>query len=427
MKRDKLAEVIDLAAARTDADAASKLVASLQRNSDGGALPTHANALVIMAYDPMLRGAVMLNSFTGRVLLTRPPPRATEDALEMPGPYPRPWTDSDVVLMTGYLQRVYSPKFKTSTILDALLAEAQQRQWHPVVEWLAGLRWDGQPRLDQWLSVVFGCEDDAYHRSIGAKTLIAAVRRVRHPGCKFDTMMVIEGLQNIGKSTALRRLASDQWFSDAMPANLESKDSAMALAGWWIIEFAEIQHVVRAEVETIKAFLSRAIDRYRPPYGRSVVDIPRQGIVIGTTNESDYLRDTTGNRRFWPIRASHVDLDWIDHNRDQLWAEAAAREKSGEAIHLAEADDLEAASGQQADRLEQDVWTAPIMSFIASKSRITVAEILTECLTIDKARQSRREQMRVSNVLRTAAWGIKVERGYNGVQQPTRVYYPKTP
>lgn len=423
MKRDPLAQVIDLAAARTDADAASKLMASLQRSSDGATLPTHANAMIIMAYDPMLRGSVVYNAFTHRALITRPPPRPTEDAKELAGPYPRGWTDTDVVLVTGYVQRVYSSKFKTTTMLDAMMAEAQQRQTHPVVDWLASLKWDATPRLDAWLAKAFGCPDDTYHTAVGAKTLIAAVRRVRQPGCKFDTMLVIEGIQNIGKSSALRRLAGDDWFSDSMPANLESKDSAMALAGWWIIEFAELQHVVRAEVETIKAFLSRAIDRYRPPYGRNVVDVPRQGIVIGTTNESDYLRDTTGNRRFWPIRAQYVELDWISEHRTQLWAEAAAREKSGEAIYLAEADELADAAAQQADRLEQDVWSAPIMTYLAGKVSTTIADVMNECLAIDKARQTRRETLRVAGVLRGAGWNVAIERGYGGVQRPMRVYY----
>lgn len=425
MKRDALAEVIDLAASRTDADAASKLQASLQRTNEGGALPTHANALIIMAYDPFLRGIVIFNSFTHRALITKAPPRPTEEAVPLPGPYPRPWTDSDVVLMTGYIQRVYSSKFKPSTVLDAMLADAQQRQSHPVVKWLAGLEWDSVPRLDRWLHKAFGCLDDDYHASVGSKTLIAAVRRVRHPGCKFDTMLVIEGRQNIGKSTALRRLASDDWFSDSMPANLESKDSAMALAGWWIIEFAEIQHVVRAEVETIKAFLSRAIDRYRPPYGRSVVDVPRQGIVIGTTNESDYLRDTSGNRRFWPVRAKYADTEWIEENREQIWAEAAAREKAGEAIYLADADELASATMEQADRLEQDVWTAPVMTFLTGRLSVTIAEILTDALIIDKARQDRRAQMRVSHVLRAMGWIVVIERGYGGAKHPMRVYYPE--
>lgn len=424
MKNDHLADVIDIAAARTDAEAAAKLANSLMRTSEGGVHATVTNALVVLAYDPNLRGLLGYNSFTLRQLIMRSPPVATEGAAPLIGPYPRAWDEEDVTLITSYIQRVYCAKMHNDTVRTAMATEAKMRQFHPVVDWLASLQWDGFNRLDTWLTTACGCPETAYHADVGAKTLIAAVRRVRSPGCKFDTMMVLEGLQDLGKSSLLRRLAGEDWFSDSMPANLESKDAAMALAGRWITEFAELQHVVRLEVETIKAFLSRSTDRYRPPYARHVVDLPRQGIIIGTTNESDYLRDTTGNRRFWPVRVAKVDLAWISENRDQLWAEAAAREAEGETIYLDDPASRTMAAAHQQERVEQDIWTAPVLTYTASKSRTTVAEVLSECLMIEKGKHDRRAQLRVGNLLRHAGWTMKIERGYDGVQSPMRVYYP---
>lgn len=424
MKSDPLADVIDLAAARAGADAASKLTASLQRTGDGAILPTLSNALVILAYDPALSGIVGYNAFTLRSLIMRPPPPPLEGVAPLPGPYPRAWTNADVSLITAHMQRVYSPKMRPEAVEAAMDAEAKQRQFHPLRDWLNGLKWDGLSRLDVWLHKAFGCPDTPYHAAIGAKTLIAAVRRVRHPGCKFDTMLVGEGPQGIGKSKVVRTLAGDDQFSDSMPANLESKDSAMALSGVWIMEFAELQHVVRSEVETIKAFLSRGVDRYRPPYARNIIDVPRQGIVIGTTNESDYLRDTTGNRRFWPFRAVFADDAWVAANRDQIWAEAAAREKAGEVIWLDDDDTRNEATEEQAGRLEQDVWTGPILTYVANKDRTTMAEVLLEGVGVDRARQGRREQMRAAAVLRANGWTVRIERGYDHCAAPMRVWYP---
>lgn len=424
MKNDPLADVIDLAAARAGADAASKLAGSLQKTSDGAILPTLSNALVILAYDPALSGIVGFNAFTMRSLILRAPPVPLEGCAPLPGPYPRPWTNADVSLITAHIQRVYAPKMRSDAVEAAMDADSKQRQFHPLRLWLNNIRWDGVARLDTWLHKAFGCPDTPYHAAVGAKTLIAAVRRVRHPGCKYDTMLVVEGTQGIGKSKVVRALAADDNYSDSMPANLESKDSAMALAGYWIIEFAELQHIVRSEIETIKAFLSRGVDRYRPPYARNIIDVPRQGIVIGTTNENDYLRDTTGNRRFWPVRALWADDLWVEANRDQIWAEAAAREAAGEVIWLDDDDTRGEATEEQAGRLEQDVWTGPILSYVGNKDRTTMAQVLLDGVGVDRARQGRREQMRAASVLRANGWTVKIERGYDQCQAPMRVWYP---
>ena len=280
---DDIGSAIDRAAARPFDQSA--WVGRLLKTKDRLAnLPTVANALVIFANDPAVKGLLAYNTFAGHYLLTREPPSEEVDGPPLPGPYPREWRTGDAIFIQAYFQRMWSSKFSRSTVEDAMLAEASIRCFHPVCDWLDTLVWDGKPRLDNWLVNAFDCENTQLHRAIGAKFLIAAVRRVKRPGFKFDYMMVLEGFQGIGKSTAVQVLFGEAWFSDHVPPDLSSKDAAQALLGIWCLEFAEIEHLIRAEVETIKAFLSRSVDRYRPPYGKSYVEHPRQVVMVGTTN-----------------------------------------------------------------------------------------------------------------------------------------------
>lgn len=397
--------IISLAAAKGDGWAHR-----LDRNKDQIVLPTQANVLRLFAHDQMLKGLLAYNAFTAEPLIMRPPPVADDEEPELPGPYPRPWGGADVALIHAYFQRVWTARVTATTVEAGMLTEATLRQYHPIVDWLRDLRWDGSHRLDNWLVNAFDCDPTAFNRAAGAKMLIAAVRRVMHPGCKFDQMMVLEGAQGIGKSRALRILFSDPWFSDAIPADLASKDAAMALLGVWCLEFAEIEHLIRAEVETIKAFLSRSVDRYRPPYGKSYIERPRQGVLIGTTNSDDYLRDASGNRRIWPVRCKTADPDWIRVNRDQLWAEAVVREASGEPIWLEDSEVRAEANQAQSERMATDPWGESIANFIRGKSYVLIPAILGEALSIPKDRWTPGTERRVGSVLRQAGWTKKRER-----------------
>lgn len=383
---------------------AQRVRASLAKTEKGEPLNTLGNLLVILAHDPALTGMVGFNEFTSQPLLMRPPPPMDDDEAPLPGPYPRPWGVEDVALVLTHVQRNWIPKARTDAIEQAMLTEAAHRRFHPIRNWLASLKWDGKPRVDTWLCKAFGTPDDDYHRAIGSKFLIAAVRRIRHPGCKFDHMPVLEGDQGIGKSTACRTLFTDEWFSDAIPEELASRDAAMALLGVWVLEFSEIQHLIRNEVEVIKAFLSRAVDRYRPPYGKAYVDRPRQGVLIGTTNTNDYLRDSSGNRRIWPIRCQFADAEWIAANRVQLWAEAAAREAANEAIWLDDDNTRKEAAEHQADRMTDDSWTDPVAEWLAGRVEVRIADVLSSALSIPKDRQGKREQMRAGDVMRSLGW-----------------------
>lgn len=387
-------EVVNLDRAR-----AAKL---LQRDGKGIPIANVSNAIAILRHDPDLRDLFAYNSFTAEQCIRSAPPRPDAEAAFIAGPYPRAARDADVPLIQAHIQKFYLPKIRRQDIEDGIVAVAAMDTFHPVTDWLATLRHDGTERLDRWLVDAFGSPEDAYHSAIGAKLLIAAVRRVRQPGCKFDHMPVFEGAQGIGKSTAVARLFNP-WFSDQVPPALESKDAAMSVQGIWCLEFAEIEQVVRAEVETIKAFLSRSTDRFRPPFGRRVQSFPRQSVCIGTTNSDEYLRDATGNRRFWPIKCAYADPQWVADTREQLWAEAAARESAGEVHWLAEEEQRASAIVEQAARLESDIWTDRIADALDSSflPDVTIPALLSDPLFVPIERQTKREQMRVASILRS--------------------------
>ena len=236
----------------------------------------------------------------------------------------------------------------------------------PVKDYLAGLRWDGVKRLDRWLSTHLGAEDNPLNRAIGRKMLIAAVRRVREPGCKFDQIIVMDNSQQgAGKSTAIRILAGDENFSDQEILLCGQKEQQELLSGVWFYELGELSGLGRADLNRLKTFVSRQVDRARPAYGRSRVDRPRRCIFIGTTNDSEYLRDPTGNRRFWPFTPGTIDLQALRRDRDQLLAEAAAAEASGETLTLPEElwPEMEI---RQTSRLLSDTWEEELAGKLAN-------------------------------------------------------------
>jgi hypothetical protein len=238
---------------------------------------------------------------------------------------------------------------------EAAERACEENRFDPVLDYLASLRWDGQPRLDRWMINYLGAEDTSLNRSIGRKMLIAAVRRARQPGCKFDYVVVLEGKQGIGKSSALRILAGEENFSDQPLLHLETRTQQEAFEGVWIYELSELAGLRRAEIETVKSFLSKTEDNARPAYGRFRVDQRRRGIFVGTTNDSEYLRDATGNRRFWPVKVEAINLEALRRDRDQLLAEAAAAEAQGEPLVIP-AYLYGAVAEQQEQRLLQDPW-----------------------------------------------------------------------
>jgi hypothetical protein len=281
---------------------------------------------------------------------------------------------------------------------DTVVAEAARRcAFHPVLDYLDSLTWDGVPRLDRWLVDYGGAATTEYACTVGAITLVAAVRRVRKPGCKFDEMLILENpQQGTDKSTTLKVLAvRESWFSDDLPLSADAKRVIEQTSGKWIIEASELSGMRRGAIEHVKAMLSRTTDHARLSYGRHPTERARQFIVVGTTNAARYLRDTTGNRRFWPVRVARFDLAALARDRDQLWAEAAAREASaGASIRLEER--LWAAAGQEQDeRLIDDPWLDVLSATIGSlNGKIVNADAWTIVgLSTDRRNQDHNERL----------------------------------
>lgn len=284
-----------------------------------------------------------------------------KDTIDVIGELPwRPvkpgWNDSDLANAKVYFERVYgiwSPaKFK-----DALLAVvSSERVYHPVKEYFAALTWDGVKRIDTLLIDYFGAEDTPYTRAVIRKTLVAAVARIFEPGKKFDCILVLNGPQGKGKSTFFSLLGM-QWFSDSLSiADMRDKTAAEKLQGYWILEVSEMNGIKKMDVETVKSFVSRQDDKFRQAYGVNVESHPRSCIIVGSTNsESGFLRDVTGNRRFWPVHVPGTGKHrpWELKDADQIWAEAIELYRGGEELFL-KGKEAEEAYKMQQDAMESD-------------------------------------------------------------------------
>src|SRR5262249_49566476 len=214
-------------------------------------------------------------------------------------------------------------------VIDAVTRIALNYRFNPALDYLEGLRWDGRPRIDTWLSDYCGADNNPLNRAIGRKFLLATVRRARQPGCKFDNIIVLESPQGTLKSTLARVLACDENFSDADVLASDKREQQELCEGVWIYEIAELSGLHKSEVEKVKAFASRQEDKARPAYGRKVEIRARTCVFFGTTNDNEYLQDQTGNRRFWPVAIVKVDIEAVRRDRDQLFAEAVAAEATG--------------------------------------------------------------------------------------------------
>ncbi len=301
----------------------------------------------------------------------RPPPWVRTN-----GEWPqRAWSDRDDTLTAEWLQ---SSGHRRHGACGRRGAVAQEHPYHPVRDYLASLRWDGANRLESFVATYLGAEDTPYHATVGRCLFLAAVARIMQPGCKADHIPILEGEQGTFKSFLLDAIFSP-WFSDDL-AELGSKDAQMQMAGVWCVEIAELTGMRRADIERVKAFASRRVDRYRPSYGRHVIAAPRQCICIGTTNSERYLKDETGARRFWPLRCGRIDVAAATRDRDQLWAEALSLYNDGEPWWLVGCREVSAARVEQDERYAEDTWTEAIGSYVEDKDDVSISAILREAI-----------------------------------------------
>lgn len=328
----------------------------LLKNAAGKVKNLEHNIAQVLRQHPAWQGVIAFDQFACKLMATKAPPCAT------PGEsYPRPWRDVDTVRTMVWLQSepsvlIDATRNSTDNSIDSV---GQINAYHPVQSYLYGLKWDLTPRLATLLSRYFGAEQTDYLAAAGAAWMISAVARIMRPGCQADYMLVLEGNQGARKSSALRELFSDEWFTDA---RITLNDEGLKkLRGKWCVEIAELESFRGKASTEIKAFITSRIDQYRDSYGRRPQDYPRTCVMAGTTNEREYLVDRTGNRRFWPVLCGALDIEALRADRDQLWAEAVARFGSGERWWL---EDESGAREEQRKRELREPWFEIIASWL---------------------------------------------------------------
>ena len=301
--------------------------------------------------------------------------------------YPRDWTDKDDDFLQAYMQQAPAMAMITMNhVLSGLRMYVDRNKFNPVVDYLNGLQWDGMPRLNELFTRYFNAENAEFARLVGPKFLIGMVARAIQPGCQRDEMIILEGEQGAKKSTALNILAGDEYFSDGLP-NLHDKDAMQHLQGMWLIEIGELSALRKSEIEDVKRFVTSRTDKFRPAYGRNVVESPRTSVFAGTTNNDTYLKDPTGARRFWPVACGQIDLDALRRDRDQLFAEAVARYRAGERWWLDGDAEQALARGETEQRQERDPWHDQVTRFAEGGAAlglpVTMQDVMAQCLGLE--------------------------------------------
>ena len=304
-------------------------LSKLKRDKNGTPESDVFNCLVVLKQDPTLKGKIRLDEFAHRLVVIDDLPWRGKDET----PY---WTDTDDACLRNYFATKYLIKGK-GIIDDALQEVTQDNKFHPVREYLKGLTWDGECRLDTLFIDYIGAEDTEYIQAVTRKWMCGAVARVMDPGVKFDTAIVLYGSQGLGKSLILERLGR-KWFNNSL-VDIKTKDALEQIQGSWIVELAELAPTYKNDNEIVKAFISRTSDRFRSPYGRRTEEYPRQCVFAGSTNNLMFLKDRTGNRRFWPItgdkdRKTKNSWELSKDDIDQIWAEAFVYWSEGEPLVL---------------------------------------------------------------------------------------------
>lgn len=364
------------------------------------------NVETVLRHDPRWKGRISLDVFASNIRISDPPWREHQRPEEQ-GEF---WTDTDDTRLASWVLREFGLDVSTQDCFRAVAAVAESRRVHPVRDWMDSLQWDGERRLDSWLQVYLGAEVSDYVSAVGRWWLISAVSRTYEPGCKADHVLILEGRQGIGKSSALRALAGSQWFSDT-PLDLSNKDAFLAIQGRLVVELSELDSLRRSEVERVKAFFSSPADTFRAPYMRRSATVPRSCVFAGTTNASQYLVDNTGARRFWPVACAEADLDGLKKDRTQLWAEAVAAYGKGEKWWPDSEGAIEMVTGQQAERQVVDEWQTLVARWLEGRTTTDVSEILREALRIEPGKWGRAEQIRIGTIMKSLPeWNKKRQR-----------------
>ena len=389
---------------------AAPWLAQCQTDRTAEARPNLFNTLLALRGDPRVLDLFAYDEMLRAVILRRPVPGTAIDPIEVDAFEPRPVRDDDVSLLQELLQASGLEKLGREVAHQAVDVRGRERGFHPVRDYLGSVMWNGTARVEQWLTTYLGAESSEYHRAIGRMFLVMMVARVFEPGCKADYMPILEGPQGTMKSTACRVLGGP-WFSDNLPdIRSAGKDVAQHLNGKWLIEVAEMSALDKAEAAALKAFITRMIERYRPSYGKKEVIEARQCTFIGTTNETVYLRDKTGGRRFWPVKVGRIDIAALERDRDQLFAEAVRLYRQGvrwwpdaefERKHIAPEQDA---------RYEVDAWEQAISEWLEKHKTqcdaepVTVLTVARTALYLETPKIGTADQRRIAAALERMGW-----------------------
>jgi len=353
-----------------------------------------SSALALLEHHPDFKDTIWFDTFSHRIMTTWPSRQA-----------PHAWTDDDDAAFLIFLQReMHLHAMNRTAAHDALVVFARRDCRHAVQRWVESLTWDETPRIDQSFTAWFGAPDTPYLHAVSRNFWLSLAARILHPGCQADHMVVLEGPQGVGKTSALR-IIGGSWYL-ACHESVTSKDFFQLLPGHLVVEIAELDAFHRAEVTRIKQVISTTTDTFRASYGRFASNYARQCIFVGTTNEAHYLQDATGGRRFWPVFCQQFDLDALRDNREQCFAEAIARVRRKESWH----EMPEITAEEQEARRHIDAWEEPITEALQLTEETTMTSLLLEVLHFSLDRIDRRAELRVARILRHMGWERRVVR-----------------
>ncbi len=374
--------------------------------TEGGAIrDSDVNIATILANDPRVNESLAWDSFAGVARWQE----TIEASLSTVTPGAE-LAEEHGIPIAEWLYAQHRVRASALKAFAGAVHAARMRPYHPVRDWLDSLEWDGQYRLDTWLTRYLGALDDAYTRAVARKWLIMAIARVSSPGVQADTLLVLEGGQGVGKTTALRTLAGE-WYGSIAGQTVTEKDTLLKLRGKWILEFAELDTLNRSELSSVKDFITTLSDRYREPYGRTMRDYPRQCVFSGSTNEKEYLTDPSGGRRFLPVKIYGVvprrdgapgyeaDNDGLARDRLQLWAEAREAYARGERWL-----DVSGATAAQAERTAPDPWLDELAHKLREVREVTARDVLSIHLQIPPDRVNHGHSIRLARTMHALGW-----------------------
>lgn len=372
-------------------------VLNLKLNQHGNPVDCLHNIVQILLHYPKWQGVIAYDEFALRIIKRKLPP--------LPNPTLGSWQDVDNHKTAIWIDNHFGFEPSENAIQRAVMVVAEYQQYHPIREYLASLKWDGKYRVRNWIEQYMGAVETPANRVFQLCFLIGAIARIMKPGCKVDTVLILEGLQGILKSTALKVLFGDEWFTDSA-FELGSKDGFLTMRGKWCIEMAELDKLKKAEASKAKAFFSQRRDEYRPPYGRNVMDVPRQCVFAGTVNEDSYLVDPTGGRRYMPVKVTKINLKALQVDRDQIWAEAFHLYQSGEKWWFDS--NLDYIQTAQDERYDADPWEDAIRLFLDEGIDGPLYKVhtndLQNCIGIELERFGKLEHNRIKGIMEHLGW-----------------------